>query len=493
MPLQLIKTIKKVLCLVIPLLVLGCAAIPKERLPETALKNLNELEKNLSNDVAQVQENSWDNFGDPQLSTLMVKVITTSPSLETAQARIHSAQSIANASRAILIPQVGFTGQVARQQLSQNYLYVPGMDPFTNYGYTVGTFAWNLDLWGKQKQMLKGANYRLMSAQAQFRMARLNLGATLASAYSEYDHAYKVYELVKKDLNLKEQLFNITNARYQAGTLDRVALDQMQIERKMAVVHLSQALTLVKQYQHQIAALAGEGPSWGERLNAPHMDLERAINNFPSEIPSDLIARRPDLQALLQNILASKAELSAAKLDYLPSFDIQGNVGFQSFGLDRLIDSSSRLFSIGPVLNLPIFDGGRIDANHLSKEASRNQAIAEYHETLLQALRQTADGVVSFRSSQEELKKISQATQIAERVFNASQSRKKSGMLSQEQLDLLEANLLRQQQVLADGQFRVYSALIGLGIALGGGYYAPEQKNTDRPISSSLSSNSKIQ
>jgi outer membrane protein TolC len=212
-------------------------------------------------------------------------------------------------------------------------------------------------------------------------------------------------------------------------------------------------------------------------LPAPQLSSAKLTAVFPEKIPSDLLARRPDLQALLSQVEASRIEVGAAKLDYLPNFDLQGNFGFQSYGISNLLTLPSQMFGIGPVMSLPIFDGGRIDANVAAKEAGRNQAIADYHDGLLHALKQSADGIAGFKNAKNDLNHLEDGAQSMRKINDAFIERGNRGIVSKEQIEISETNLLKQEQALADGQARLFAAHVGLIQALGGGYSQVDVKN----------------
>lgn len=459
------------LLLLSPMLLVGCALIPRDKIAEPAVPEVATLEKNITQDALQIQRDWWLGFQDPNLNVLMEKALKGSPSLTSADARMQAAQALFEANRGVLIPQIGIGAQATRQKFSQNYIFVPGkMKPIDNYGLVGANFQWSLDLWGKQKKLMQSAGLKLDSAKASFEAARLGLTATIAGVYVDYDFAMKALELANEEATIRQYLFEIAQSRKNAGIVDENMLNQRRIEKDMASVRQGQAGLILKQIQHQLAVLAGEGPTWGEQLPRPQLQLDAIGKSFPQKIPADLLARRPDLQALLKQVEASRLEVSAAKLEYLPNIDLNANIGFQSFGLDRLFQTPSQMFGIGPVLNLPIFDGGRIDANTLSKEAGRNQAVAEYHESLLDALRQSADGIAAFKTARTDYEHLSSAQKSMQSIYDANRNRLANGIVSQEQLYASQANLIKQTEALAEARAKLASSHIGLIQALGGGY-----------------------
>jgi NodT family efflux transporter outer membrane factor (OMF) lipoprotein len=466
-----------------PCLFVGCALIPRDKLPEPLVPEVASLEKNIAQENFVIQKDWWQGFNDANLNTLMDKALKGSPSLTSADARMQAAQALYEANRGVLIPQIGIGAQVTRQQFSRNYIYVPSvMKPIDNYGLVAANLQWSLDLWGKQKKLMQSAGLKLDSAKASYEAARLGLSATIAGVYVDYDHASKGLELAKEEAGIRQKLLEIAELRKKSGIVDENMLNQRKIEADMSSVRMGQAELAVKQLQHQLAVLAGEGPSWGERLPRPQLNLDVIGKNFPQKIPADLLARRPDLQALLKHVEASRLEVGAAKLEYLPNIDLNANIGFQAYGLDRLFQAPSQIFGIGPVLSLPIFDGGRIDANTLSKEAGRNQAVAEYHEGLLDALRQSADGIAAFKTARSDFDHLSRAQASMQSIYDANRARLQNGIVSYEQLYASQANLIRQSESLAEARAKLASSHIGLIQALGGGYGQNIGQNSGQKI-----------
>ena len=221
--------------------------------------------------------------------------------------------------------------------------------------------------------------------------------------------------------------------------------------------------------QHQLAALVQEEPSWGEALQPPAIQLLGI--NLPETIPSNLLERRPDLQALLSQIDVARLQLEGAKLEYLPDINLAGFVGVQSFGLSQLFASKSQQFSIGPAISLPIFDGGLINANITGKEANRNQVIANYQEQLVQALREVSDGIASMKSSQSSFSSYSNAYQNAKTNYESTQRRSEVGISSKESVLTIEQAYIAQGQNFAEAKQKMLTANIVLIQALGGAYW----------------------
>ena len=446
----------------------SCALFPRDGLSEQAVKPLEILEPNLNTQAPQIEDRWWIAFGDQQLNQLVDLGLRHSPSLDIAGARIVAAQAMLKTEKAALLPQVAVGGQVDRQQLSQNYIFVPGMPIYTGYGLVNASLSWSLDIWGKQKKYYDAAKNQAKAAQASYKASELLLSTAIVRVYFDYDRVTQAQVLYTRDTEVKKSLYQIAQDKQKAGLADTFMINQRKVDYESAQANLSQAILSKQMIQHQLAALVQEGPSWGERLQSPAVKL--AGLNLPEVIPANLLERRPDLQALLSQIDVAKLQLEGAKLEYLPDINLAGFVGVQSFGLSQLFASKSQQFSIGPAINLPIFDGGLINANITSKEASRNQAIANYQEQLVQALREVADGIGTMQSSQANYVSYSNAYQSAKTNYEITQRRSEVGISSKESLLTIEQAYIAQGQNISEAKAKMLTANVILVQALGGSY-----------------------
>lgn len=466
---------KILIMLVFGLSLSSCALFPRDSLPEQSIKPLEVLEPQLDQNASQIQDQWWIAFGDPQLDKLVSLGMSHSPSLEISGARIVAAQAMLDTEKASFLPQIGIGGQVDRQQLSQNYIFVPGMPVYTGYGLVNASLNWSLDIWGKQKKYFDAAKNQVLAAKANHKASELLLSTTIVRVYFDYDRMVQAQALYSRDVEAKKGLYQIAQEKQKVGLVDAMMVNQRKVEYETAQVNLSQANLSIKMIQHQLGALVQEGPSWGESLKAP--EIKGNALNLPAIIPSNLLERRPDLQALLSQIDVAKLQLDGANLEYLPDINLAGFIGVQSFGLSQLFASKSQQFSLGPAISLPIFDGGAIAANITGKEASRNQAVANYQEQLVQALREVADGMGSIKSSQANYESYASTYQSAKSNYEITKRRSDVGISSKEAVFAMEEFYLQQGQNYADAKAKMLTANVVLVQALGGSYLQDNNKS----------------
>ena len=444
----------------------GCALMPRESLTEPAQTPVETLEASAQAVDIQIATDWWTQFNDSQLNALVEKALAGSPNMELAKLRVEGARQLVNAELAGLMPRIGVTAQASQQRLSQNYIYMPGMPVTTSYGMVGGTLNWSLDLWGRQKKMVDAAKEGVQAAHADLAFTRLWLSATVVQSYVEYDLAYQLAQLAQTEHATRQQLAEIAAQRLSVGLADQSQVNQRRVELDESSIMLAIANQAVKVAQHQLAALTNQGPSVGESLQAPNITAKRT--QLPEVIPADLLARRSDLQALLAQIKASKLRVDSAKLAYLPDINLQGLIGFQAFDISRLFNSNSRQYNVGPALNLPIFDGGAIASQISGREVERNQVIYNYQNALVNALKESADGILRVKTSQGNLARANQMQEQAASVFDAASQKRAAGIYADEQLHYAQLQYLQVKKQWIDARRQDLADGVNLIMVLGG-------------------------
>ena len=176
----------------------SCVLFPRDGLPEQTAKPLEMLEPSLITQAPQIEDRWWTAFGDQQLNQLVDLGLRHSPSLDIAGARIVAAQAMLETEKAAFLPQVGVGGQIDRQQLSQNYIFVPGMPVYTGYGLVNASLNWSLDIWGKQKKYYDAAKNQEKAAQANYKASELLLSTLIVRVYFDYDRITQVQVLFQQ-------------------------------------------------------------------------------------------------------------------------------------------------------------------------------------------------------------------------------------------------------------------------------------------------------
>jgi NodT family efflux transporter outer membrane factor (OMF) lipoprotein len=220
---------------------------------------------------------------------------------------------------------------------------------------------------------------------------------------------------------------------------------------------------------HALAALAGKGADYYATIAPPALALDGALP-LPTEIPADLLGRRPDILAAQARIDAANAGRRVARADFYPNVDLKAFIGGQALGLGALFTGGALAFGGGPAIHLPIFEGGRLKAGYKGATAQIDVAIAEYNDLVVQAVKQAADALSAIRTSQADAVQQGRALAALQDTVRLDTIRLRTGLGSR--LDILASDdrLLQARQaqvnIAADGAVRRVQLLV----ALGGGF-----------------------
>jgi NodT family efflux transporter outer membrane factor (OMF) lipoprotein len=468
---------KRLLPLMLALSLSACAQIDPGH-PAVQPLTGQSLDLRADSAVAWPHTQWWTRYHDPQLDGLITQALASSPSLQVAAARIRMAQAAARGARAVQWPQINANYHVTRERLSETYIYPAPLGGSYQTDTSLGLeLDFNLDLWGRQRSLAKAAGQRELAAQAAGQQARTLLISGVTQGYFQLQDALAQSEAISTIVGKLQKALDITRDRYRNGLGIQVDVDQADSAVSSAQVQLAQARNNVALLRNQLAALLGRAP---EQLPAITARSGTALpDGVPAHMPMALLGRRADIVAARLQAEAAGAEVSAAKADFLPNVNLTAIASYLSLGMDQLIRSGSRSDSVGPVVTLPIFNGGALNAQLSGKRAARDEAIAQYNETVLGALREVADTSASIRSLRDQIRHQEASLKAITSAYDVALDRYRQGLGDFVQVLLAQSEVLKQTIQTTDLHARAYVLDAQLATALGGGY----EETTPTPTS----------
>lgn len=415
-------------------------------------------------------EDWWKAFGDAQLDGLVAAALDGSPSLQSALARVRTAQAQSAAAGAAGQPRFAIDGEASRQRLSARYIVPP---PYGGHTFWIGQatagLSWDLDFWGRLAAQLEQAQNAAAASTLDVESARLALAGAIAQAYVDLHHAWNLHDVAARQLAQREALLALTRQRVDAG-LDN-PIERRNAEAAVPLAHnaLAQAEDARELAVHRLAALAGYGADRYAAIQRPQLRLEAALP-LPADLPMDLLSRRPDIIAARLRIDAAMAGREAAHAAFYPDVSLTAFVGLQAIGLDRLVDGDSTVFGATPAIHLPIFDARRLRANYAAATADLDAAVAHYNDTVLDAVRQTADQLTLGRSLAGQIDRQQQALAAAEAAYALAQKRRQAGLATALAVLNAEGPVLQARRDLAALEAEQVIARVTLLLALGGSF-----------------------
>ncbi len=416
----------------------------------------------------------WVAYGDKQLDSLIQEALAGSPTLASAAARLHKAQSVTAQTHARELPQVN--ADASAEEMKQSYhLGIPAQfvpQGYNDYERVALDFSWELDFWGKNRAAVAAATSDARATDADAAEARLVLSTSIAAAYAELSRLFAERDVAERAVSLQSETSKLVRDRVVNG-LDTLGeqrqaeANPLQARADLGAIDEQIALT-----RNRLAALAGAGPDRGLDIGRPDPATLKPLG-VPAELAANLVGRRPDVVAARWRAEASTQRIHEARASFYPDVNLTGFIGFQSLLLRELTASGSGIGSVGPAISLPLFEGGRLKAGLRGAEADRDAAVASYDATVTEAFHQVADVLASSRALQAQLSDSRAALVASEDAYRIAKLRYQGGLSTYPAVLLAEQAVLQRRRTVTDLDARALTLDVQLVRALGGGYHAP--------------------
>lgn len=458
----------------------GCAAFGNSHSTQTVTDPAKlAASQSLPSEHGQWPAQDWvGQFGDAQLRALVDEAVNDNPSLQAAFARVEASRAMADATRSALYPHVEFEGSIIRQRFSEKDLFegTPLAGSWQNQSRLQAGLSYDFDFWGKNRAALEAALSDDRAAEAESQAARLILSTAVARNYARLAALYAQRDVAERAIGQRRDLTELSRQRLSAGLDTQVETTQARATVASAQTDLQRVDEEIALARNQIAALLGKGPDRGREIRRPTV-LAQATPQLPDNLTIGLVGRRPDLVAARWRVEAASKDIDVAKAEFLPDVSLSAFAGLASLDPANLLMSVSRTFGFGPTIRLPIFEGGKLRANLKGKYAQYDIAVANYNQTLVDALRETADAVTSIHSVDGQIQAQREALALAERAYELATLRYKAGLGTQLTVLNAESNVLQQRRLATDLQARRLDLQMSLVKTLGGGYQDPAAAN----------------
>lgn len=412
----------------------------------------------------------WKSFGDPQLDALVSEAIANSPTISIAEARVRQAESFRQIEAATLLPRVDGSVSSTRERFSSNGTTphpVNGTWQTVNQGML--TVGYEIDFWGKNRAAVEGAIGRRSAAEVDQYAARLVVASAVVQAYITFQETIDQLALAQRQLEIEQKVLHLTQRRFQAELDSQIDIKQAQAAVPATQASIAALNEAVELSRNRLAALLGKGPDRGRQISAPQMHMPASVS-IPSNVPAELLGRRPDVIAQRWRVEAAHQDIKVAKAQFYPNVNLTAFAGLQSLGFDAFTLGTSRVLGISPAVNLPIFEGGRLRGNLAAKDAAYDIAVEAYNQALIDGLHDIGDQLSSLRWLSERMDRQGEAVRTADEAAHLSDRRYTVGVATYLQVLATLNAALTQRRLLIQLQARGLSIQANLSRALGGGY-----------------------
>jgi NodT family efflux transporter outer membrane factor (OMF) lipoprotein len=417
----------------------------------------------------------WFELGDSALVRLVEEAIRANPDVNIAEARVREARANRTLSALDFAPAITARGGYTKQRLPDiQLLGVPAefrsLAREIEYWDAGFDASWEVDIFGRVRKTVSARTAFIESAQGSLHNVQLSLAAELARTYIDLRGAQSELTVVQDNVNLQQKTFDLTQERLNAGRGTALDVERQRSQLELTRSNIPVLDARIVADQNRIALLMGRTP------DSLPPDLVRAtpLPSLPDLVrlgtPAELVKNRPDVVAAERQLAAESALTGAASAEYLPRFQVNGNVGLTASSFDSLSKSGSSRFLIAPVVTWPFLDLGRVKANVDATRAVADQARAQYRGTVLAALEETESAIATYDRARARLASLSASADASTKAFDLAQLRFREGAADfLEVLDVQRTAVLAQDQ-LVQGRTDAAVALVALYKATGGAW-----------------------
>ena len=416
----------------------------------------------------------WKLFKDPELDELESGAVSNNQNLRAAVARVDEYRASARLSRSEFFPELSLDPSASRQRTSANQpIALPLPPQFKVSSIQLNSFnvpldlSYEVDLWGRVRRSLESAQAEAQAGVADYHNVLLALTADVAVNYFTVRSLDTEIAILRRTVELNEESVRILSERLAIGTIPESDLDQAKTGLASAKAELADAARQRSETVNAIALLCGRPAS---SFNIRECPLTGAPPVRPAGLPSSLLERRPDIAKAERNLASKNAQIGVARAAYFPVLHLTGQAGYLSSKVDDLFSGGSRDWSFGPGVSLPLFTGGRTAASVEQAQASYEEGLADYRQTVLTAFKEVEDSLAQIVFTSEQAVAQDEAVASAERVNIQAEARYGAGAISLFELLDAERNKLQYERQKAETDGRRFSAGVRLIKALGGGW-----------------------
>jgi outer membrane protein, multidrug efflux system len=417
----------------------------------------------------------WAMFNDPLLSELITQALQNSPDLRSAQAKLREARAQRKLAGANLFPTISAS---ASRSYNKNS---PSTGGVTTDLYSAGFDAsWEPDVFGGNRRAVEAAQADLEGSVASLHDTQVTLVAEVALNYIELRSYQARLAIARDNLASQKETLSLTGWREQAGLTSSLDVEQSRTNLEQTRAQIPTLESSLAQAKHRLATLLGQAPNaLYDKLAAP-APVPAAPDNIAVGIPADTVRQRPDIRVAERKLAAETARVGVQTAALYPAFTLSGSLGWEALSLNALGGSDSLTHSVLQSVTATLFDGGRIRSAIEIQNAVQEQALVSYEKTVLNALEEVENALVSYANSRRRELALQQAENAAYNATLLARHRYTTGITDFQTVLDTERTLLTVQDSLATTEADKITALIQLYKAMGGGW----QPVTDNKTSS---------
>jgi len=454
----------------------GCAVGPNYKQPPVNVPDVYRDVQGPPQPAASLADQPWwEVFGDAKLQQLISEALVNGYDAQLAAYRVEEARARAGIARSEFFPQINYGGDWSRGRNSG--VVFPNSTATTNLYSVNVNFGWELDIWGRIRRLNEVARANLFAAEDFRRGVWLTLASDLAQAYFELLALDVQLDIARNSTDAYQRTYDLFEDRYQLGAASKLETSRAEGALGGAQANIPQIQSQIVAKENQISVLLGKPP--GPIVRGAAMYDQPVVPEVPAGLPSALLARRPDLRQVEEQLVAANARIGVAKADFFPRLSLTALFGTASPEVSALTGGTATIWAAAGMLSGPLLNAGRTLGNYRATVAQWEQARLQYEQAVLTALREVSDALAALgKLSDAETGQNRSVKALAEAVEHAT-DRYRQGLANYFEVLEAQQQLYPAQNTLAQIRRDRLLAHVRLYKALGGGWSLTDAEWTD--------------
>lgn len=419
--------------------------------------------------VLPIDDQWWKAFEDRTLDSLINRAMEQNPNVLTAMNRMDMAKANLRIARSGYYPDLSLEAGWSRQQTSGN---TGTGTPQSRNGYYDASvnMSWQVDVFGSIRQRVKAQKENFAASKEEYNATMVSLCAEVASAYFNLREAQQELDVLQRNAASQEAVVKITEVRYNTGLVSKLDVSQAKSVYYSTLASIPTVEAGIIQYMNALAVLLGMYPQDVKEALVGYQPLPDYMEPVGVGVPGQLLLRRPDVRAAERQVNAQAALLGAAKTDWLPSFFLNGSLGYASHDMRDFTKRNSATWSIAPSMSWTIFNGGERVNNIRLQRIQLDETINQFNNVVLTAVQEVDNAMSAYKNAIKQIVACREMLYQGQEAFNLSLDLYKQGLTPFQNVLDAQRSLLTYENTLVKAKGYSLICLVQMYQALGGGW-----------------------
>ena len=447
----------------------ACAVGPNYHAPDTKVADRFDSVESPTYSGEQGVAQFWQNFSDTELDKLVTDALASNHDLRIAMTRVREARALRRDAAFDLAPSINAGGGYTKARTATANT-LPGAPRKTEL-YDAGFDAfWELDFFGGVRRGVEASNAQLGAVEAQMRDALVIVTAEVSRTYCELRGEQQQLDVARRNVANQQSTLDLAQVRLDAGSGTEFDTARAQAQLSGTLGTIAPLEAAVARSIHRLSVLVGREPGALRAELAPPRDLPALPGIVPVGDPAGLLRRRPDIRVAERDLAGATANVGVAIADLFPRVTFTGNAGYVAASSGALGDKGTDSYVLAPGISWGIFDFGHVQARIGAAKWRKEGAVLKYEQTVLQALEETEDSLVTHARARDRLVHDEAAFRASSTAAGLARVRYENGASDFLQVLDAERTLLETEDRLARSRTEAATSLIAVYKSLGGGW-----------------------